>query len=473
MFSIFSLGHPAFSMREQEFSYTRCQFGVAVRDVTPPLGIYARSWGAAKHDVMKGVHRPFSASAAIIRSTDGDTELALVAVDLGWFQDVNDEKELRDIIKARTGLETPNLLVNLSHTHAGPNMVSSASDKPGVEFVKPHLHHIANQISEAILEARNKMESAWITYGYGKCELAQNRDFFDTELNRWGCGYNPGGHADDTLLVGRVTNDDGKILATLVNYACHPTTLAWDNYLLSPDFIGAMREVLEREFDAPALFLQGASGDLGPREDYVGDARVADQHGRQLGYAAAATLTGLPPPAQKFVYLGLVSSGTELGNWEYQEINLEHAKGAEEISAEEMIVELPRKELPPIPVLEEQYKTETDRPLRERILRRLYLQRAMGEGSTYKMPMWFWRLGDAALVAVPNELYASFQETLRAKFADTPIIVACVTNGTLGYLSPAETYGKGLYQEWQSPFAAGCLEKTTEAAEQGLEGLFG
>ena len=37
------------------FSYTHCEFGVATRDVTPPVGIYARSWGAATHDVAEGV----------------------------------------------------------------------------------------------------------------------------------------------------------------------------------------------------------------------------------------------------------------------------------------------------------------------------------------------------------------------------------------------------------------------------------
>ena len=75
------------------FSYTHCRFGVATRDVTPPVGIYARSWGAATHDVAEGVHRPFAATAAVFAPLDGDgPTLALVAVDLGWFQHVPDER---------------------------------------------------------------------------------------------------------------------------------------------------------------------------------------------------------------------------------------------------------------------------------------------------------------------------------------------------------------------------------------------
>ena len=76
------------------------------------------------------------------------------------------------------------------------------------------------------------------------------------------------------------------MLGTLVNYACHPTTLAWENTLISPDYVGAMREVVEQHTGAPCLFLQGASGDLGPREGFVGDTAVADRNGRQLGFAA-------------------------------------------------------------------------------------------------------------------------------------------------------------------------------------------
>src|SRR5581483_9438600 len=104
------------------------------------------------------------------------------------------------------------------------------------------------------------------------------------------CGFNPGGPVDDTVLVGRITGDDGRMIGTVVNYACDPTTLAWENTLISPDYVGAMREVVEQATGAPCQFLQGASGDIGPREGFVGDVAVADRNGRQLGYAALVAL---------------------------------------------------------------------------------------------------------------------------------------------------------------------------------------
>src|SRR5262249_39050948 len=106
-----------------------------------------------------------------------------------------------------------------------------------------------------------------------------------------------------------------------------PTTLGWQNSLLSPDFPGAMREVVERATGAPCLFLQGASGDIGPREGYVGDPEVADRNGRQLGFAALATLEALPAPGTRFVYMGPVVSGATLGTWSHQPVGQETRQG--------------------------------------------------------------------------------------------------------------------------------------------------
>src|SRR5262249_32278540 len=111
------------------------------------------------------------------------------------------------------------------------------------------------------------------------------------------------------------------VLATFVNYACHPTTLAWENRLISPDFPGAMREVVERVIPAPCIFLQGASGDLGPREGFSGDPALADRNGRQLGYAALAALEALPPAGTCFEYVGPVVSGATLGVWKHQPLS--------------------------------------------------------------------------------------------------------------------------------------------------------
>ena len=263
-------------MTEQTFPTTHCTFGVARRDVTPPVGIYARSWGAATHEVAEGVHRPLTATAAVFAPLDGDgPELALVALDIGWLQYAPDELGLRASIRERTGLGEEQLLVSMSHTHAGANANSQLEDKPGVELIQPYLDGLAEHIADAILEARATRAEALVTYGYGRCGLATNRDFWDEDAGRFACGYNPERPADDTLLVARVTGDDGAILATLFNYACHPTTLAWDNRLLSPDYIGAAREVLEQRIRRAGALLPRRLGRARPAR------RLRRRHGRR------------------------------------------------------------------------------------------------------------------------------------------------------------------------------------------------
>ncbi|MDQ6906817.1 MAG: hypothetical protein M3176_08315 [Chloroflexota bacterium] len=448
---------------------TRCRFGVAVRDVTGTVGIYMRWWGAAKHDVADGVHRPSTATVAVIAPIDrAGPELTLVALDYCVFQNPDDERALRQAVRERTGATEETFVLTLGHQHSTVNAGSQIADKPGGDLGAAYRARLADEITAAVHEARDGLAPAWITYGQGLCNLAGNRDYWDSEAARWVCGYNPDGEADDTVLVARVTGDDGAVRATLLNYACHPTTLAWDNHLLSPDYIGAAREVLAQSFGAPALFMQGASGDLGPRVGFVGDTAVADRNGRQLGYAAASAIEAIPPPATTFTYTGIVTSGADIGTWAYRPSSADNLNAAGRLSVRVASVAIPIKPLPSTAELEASLAVATERPEWEKLHRRLNLRRALGETDMQVLHLWFWRLGDAVLVTIPDEPYAVLQQTLRRTFPETPIFVLGVTNGSLGYLCPHDTYGSGRYQEVQSPYLPGCLETTIAAAIRGV-----
>src|SRR5262249_54961517 len=171
------------------------------------------------------------------------------------------------------------ILVLFSHTHAAGLMDLGRSSLPGGDLIAPYLDDLAGRLAALVRQARAAVEPVTVSYGTGRCSLAANRDFWDADSGQFVCGLTPAGPADDTVLVARITAASGVPLATVVNYACHPTTLAWQNTLISPDFPGAMREVVESATGVPCLFIQGASGDLGPREGYVGDPGTADRNG--------------------------------------------------------------------------------------------------------------------------------------------------------------------------------------------------
>jgi hypothetical protein len=473
-------------MKHVDTPQTRCQTGVARGDITPPVGIYHRMWGAASHDKATGVHRPLLATLLYLRAgpspsaSEGPSGL-IVALD-HCVIDGAEMTRIRDAACQATALDPDQVHVTLSHTHGSGWMSRARAHFPGGELIGPYLDEVATKIGQLAAHAQQALQPATIVYGQGRCTLAAQRDYWDADNKQYVCGFNPTGSADDTVMVARISGEQGKCLATIVNYACHPTTLAWDNTAISPDYVGAMREVVEQATGAPCLFLQGASGDLGPREGFVGDWAVADRNGRQLGYAALAALEALSPAGTRFVYAGPVVSGTTIGTWRHDPLDAESMRQQQQWHVREQMVELPyRHDLPSLEETidvhvkwqqeEEKARAAGDaakardcRALVEQANRQITRLSVLPAGKVFPYRVTLWKLGDALWVLVPGELYQTFQITLRARFPAHPVIVATLTGDWQpGYLPAASSYGYGIYQEKIAAVAAGALEVLIEA----------
>lgn len=427
--------------------------GVSQVDITPPVGIYAKNWGAATHEVAEGIHKNLFLTCNTFRSSENEDPLVLIGADLGWWKSAEDERFLRMGILEELGLPVGNLMFCLSHTHAGPDLFRENASKPGGHFIEPYLIEIRKRAISAITRALNTEVPATLTWNYGKCSLAVNRDLPEQGKDRLLVAMNPDKPADDTLLVGRITNTKDQIVGTIVNYACHPTTLAWDNKLISPDYIGAMRGVVEEKTDSPCLFLQGASGELSPKEQYVGDTRIADQYGRQLGYAVLSALEEMLPAGKMLSFKGAVESGAPLGIWAQQESEI---AGTIASVRTEVIFDL--KDLPSLAQIEAEWAACTDNVNKERLWRKRGIRKTVGDGKTSAMPLWVWRLGNSFLIGQPNETYSLFQQELRAMLAPNAVAVINIVNGYAGYLPPVDLYTYDTYAVWQTPFEAGSLE---------------
>jgi len=453
--------------------------GVARGDITPPLGIYARNWGAALHDTAEKIHRPFTATALTLQSAPDEMPLVLIALDLGWWRTREDEWVLRGALLEELGLDPACVMMNLSHTHAGPSLCRADIDKTGGEFIAPYLDSVRDTVIKITREALASARAATLEWRMGTCDLAAQRDLPDPQKPRFVCGFNPEGDADKTLLIGRVSDENG-IVATVANYACHPTVLAWQCRELSPEFPAAMREVVETETGAPCLFLQGASGELAPREQYTGDVAVTDRHGRELGFAVLSLLAGMNAPNSALCYDGVQESGAPLAVW--KNVALENLApqtapesrpefGRTFLGAQLIQVELELKEMPSAQQLEAELDACRDRVLGERLRRKMHIRHAVGDGQTTRVPLWIWRAGDTVFVGHNNEAYSHLQRELRAAFPDLAIIVMNLVNGATGYLPPAELYDEDLYAVWQTPFARGGMERLIQAAHREIEKL--
>ena len=443
--------------------HLRAEVGVARRDITPPVGIRARNWGAADWDVSEGIHRPMTLTTLAVVSGEVSTQL-LVAVDSTWWRRVDDEWRVRGRVLDALGLAPEQLQISLSHTHAGPVLCSTDSALPGGDLISAYLDSLAQAAIDAGREALANRRPGLIEWAVGRCSLASNREL-DVD-GRALVGFNPNGVADDTVMVGRVTSQDGETLGTVVNYACHPTTLAWDNHLISPDYVGAMRDLVEDATGAPCLFLQGASGELAPREQYSGDVELADRHGRSLGHAVLAALETMPLPGTELELTGAVESGALLAIWRGVPL-------ATSFSARAVVgsVEL-EVDLPSIEELTQRWANIDESTREERLDRARNLRDDYIKGSTVQHPVWAWRWGGAIIVGQPGEAYSRFQVTLRERFPDHPIVVTNLTNGPgFVYLPIQDAYDRGAYQAWQTPVVAGSLDRLEDYATSLVQSL--
>ena len=464
-------------------------FGLARRDVTPPVGIYGRWWARAVQAGATGVHRPLTATAVVLRSPAGlageSDEEIIVALDMCLLFPDEQEALLAEV-RRLTGV-AGQLMCHHSHTHSSPPAKLDQSHLPGGELIKPYLDRLAAEVAAAVTEALGAVQPASIVFGQADSHMGGNRDLWDAGSRQFVCGFNPDGPFDPTVLVGRVTGAGGKLLATLVNYACHPTTLAWQNSLISPDYPGAMREVVEQATGAPCVFLQGASGDTGPRDGFVGDTAVADRNGRQLGYAALSALESIPAPATSFRYQGPSISGTTLGLWEHVPFSDEERAAATRWRRRRWTVPLAyRSDMPSLDQAHldrERWKAEEVVALAagdetkaadcrgkaeqaNRLIDKLSL---LPSGPDYPLPVLLLQTGDAFWLAVEAEHYNVLQRELRQRFPDTALVVMTLMDGgRVAYLPTADTYGKGLYQETIAVLAPGSLERLIDAVAAQL-----
>jgi hypothetical protein len=358
---------------------------------------------------------------------------------------------------------------------------------PGGELILSYLRELRVRLQEACRQAIAGMQEVTITYAVGRCSLAANRDCWDDAGGGYVCGFNPDAPADDTVIVARATDLSGHPIGTFVNYACHPTTLAWENTLISPDYVGAMREEVERLTGVPCVFLQGACGDLGPRDGYVGDPTVADRNGRQLAYAAMSALASIGPPATDFRYAGPVISGATLGTWSHVPFTEERLEHVSRFTGGTYTVDLPLKPRPDRVALQREldewevrYReadargdSRTARDCRARAERpRRWLARLddLPEGGVYPLRFSIHCVGDAVWVTSGGEPYNLIQVELRRRFPDLTILFTPLGgNMQVAYLLPSDRYGKGLYQEEPSILAQGCLERLIEAIAARIE----
>jgi hypothetical protein len=219
------------------------QAGAASAPVNPPMGSFIA--GDKQNRTFTSVHDSLYAKAVVI--DDGTNLMALVTIDcIGLlYPEVN---RIREQASKLTPIPFDHIIVSSTHTHSGPDVVGlwgtdyehTGRDSAYVSFL---ISTAAAQISKAY-DQRVPVSVLTAESVYGEEWVA---NIADEEIDR-------------SVTVMQFVNDTGATIATLTNFACHPTFMDAVFSHVSSDYVGSFYKSLSRLLPGEHLFLQGAIG---------------------------------------------------------------------------------------------------------------------------------------------------------------------------------------------------------------------
>ncbi|MEX2534593.1 MAG: neutral/alkaline non-lysosomal ceramidase N-terminal domain-containing protein [Trueperaceae bacterium] len=454
--------------------------GVGRAVINPPLGVVHAGWGAATHVHATGFHMDLYATVLVLRSDDG----ALVFCDLDLCLIPNEvDKRVREAVAAAAGVDVNAVRLSMSHTHGGPEVQRSYASGAG-SLAEAYLENLVHLVAGAAKQANDHLEPAVLTFGSGQANFAINRRQKLPE-GRVVTGCNPEGFADHSLPLLRIDSAAGGPLACMWGYAMHPTILGPENTLMSPDYPGVARSILEELTGATSLFLQGSAGNQGPGPGgFTGDLHAAERIGSALGCEASKVyLSSEDLGVAEFDRVW--ESGAPLGKWKY---GASHRKPAV-LGVRNRLAMLPVK---PAPSLSE--STRESQELREKLVdlredgapageiesltwrtkrAEMRVRHAREyEGLTEKgIEVQAFRVGETAFVAMPLEPFAEIGMRIKERSPFRLTHVSGYSNGWYGYLPTSESYLDGGYEVDTTPFQEGADEVMVRVAAEMLAEL--
>ena len=185
-----------------------------------------------------------------------DEELFIIACDLlalfGKFI-----KRMKKEINQYTGVKEANILICALHDHSAPDTLGLEGFRGLVKYTLrgDWFPTIERTIVKSTIHAKKSATP---------CKIGvQSRFLGQTEklvINR----RHPRKEMKYNLSVFKIT-DEENIKASIINYACHGTTLNRDNRLISAEYPGYLIRKVEKHFEPHfSMYLNGPCGDINP-----------------------------------------------------------------------------------------------------------------------------------------------------------------------------------------------------------------
>ncbi|NLW86118.1 MAG: hypothetical protein GXY38_04540 [Planctomycetes bacterium] len=461
-------------------------------------------------DKRAAVNDPLYAKALVL--DDGAVQTVIISMDTtaiggrrvsaGMLNDVGEDflPDLRYRIERKLGISGFNVLVNASHTHPpGPLL---CNDYQQVE-----------RVFNAVKQAQKTMEPVTIGWGKGREDrISINRTLRLKDGRAWtmrhGYPCPPDedvaglGPIDPEIGIIRIDRLDGRPLAVVYNFACHPL-IGMPGAGITANYPGFASKVIEDNLDgAMAIFLQGAAGDVNELHyKNVNIPRSSEPGGTLLGLSTLGALksikTGTHPLSVAFTTIDLPRRtdipqridalakrqnellrslrGMSLNFKAFLPLYIKYGLNPEfpsdysyiymhahQIASNELAdmdavnrANINRY-LANIRSMEELSKIQDDI---ETLLKHQQINAQAGQ-STIPAELMAIKLGECVILSAPIELLAQIGLNIKAASGYEHTLVAGYSNGYMHYGAPVADYDAGGYEvtecllasDWQSMF---------------------
>lgn len=233
--------------------------------------------GAEKNRKFIDVEDGLYVKALVV--SDGNKELAVLTFDCIGLMYPELEKIRKRVRELMPEFTVDNIVISSTHTHTGPDVVGLWGKDNATSGVNP-------EYMEALVEtSAQTVAKAWRDRKQARVVLAEGSHGED-----WVRNISEPDLIDRSVSVIAFRDEANKNIATLANFACHPTILIGVTKGGSSDFVAGYYQYLDSVQGGINMYLQGAIGGWVQPEDVPRSYANAMKYGSGLGKYTADIL---------------------------------------------------------------------------------------------------------------------------------------------------------------------------------------
>lgn len=215
------------------------EFGYAEVNITPLKRVETIGFGR-EDELSRGVLHDLFAEVSIWEYKDN--KCCLITIDhIGFSKEHSDY--LRINVGKTLGISKEKVMICFTHTHSAPN------DSTEKEYF--------NYLFKKVIDGTNEADKSKI-----KVLAAWGNAYGDIGINR----RKESGIVDKRIGILKVVDAaSGDLKMIFLRLTAHANVLKADNYLISPDYLGTVRDLLKEKYGCEVMISQGASGNIAPK----------------------------------------------------------------------------------------------------------------------------------------------------------------------------------------------------------------